>query len=80
MCEISGQVCTSPEPVVVIVLAGQDRLLLLLLLVTWSGAQLSLDIMSPVGQQSAVSPEICQIWNYSKYLGLSLFSFIILRV
>ena len=42
MCEISGQVCTSPEPVVVIVLAGQDRLLLLLLLVTWSGAQLSL--------------------------------------
>ena len=78
MCEISGQVCTSPEPVVVIVLAGQDRLLLLL--VTWSGAQLSLDIMSPVGQQSAVSPEICQIWNYSKYLGLSFFSFIILRV
>ena len=53
MCEISGQVCTSPEPVVVIVLAGQDRLLLLLLLVTWSGAQLSLGYYVTSG--SAVS-------------------------
>ena len=51
MCEISGQVCTSPEPVVVIVLAGQDRLLLLL--VTWSGAQLSLGYCVTSG--SAVS-------------------------